>query len=119
MTHKLKVSINRWTVDFGVKCESPEGSDCRLVCPEGCESWTVQRDEDGPYHVPFELEEDGNTFKRHRMVDSGKCNTALWLNDDPSLIPELYDGNEFVIGEHEITPVWSGPDEGYLWKEKS
>lgn len=119
MTHKMKFYIDRYGIHAEPVCEAPEGSDCRIECPEHCESWVIQRDEEGPYHSPYDLEFGIESGVKHRMVDSNGCNICDWLNDDPSLIPELYDGKELVIGEREITPVWQGPEEGYLWREKS
>lgn len=118
MTHKMKFSLDRYGVNLELVCRSDEGADCRLVCPEGCESWTIEHDAYGTYHCPHHTEFGISSGVKHKMVDSGECHICLWFNDDPSLIPELYDGTEFVIGEHEIVPLWQGPEEGYDWKEK-
>lgn len=118
MTHKMKFYIDRYGIHVEPVCEAPEGSDCRLICDEHCESWVVERNEHGVFHRVWDDIGGTLTEERHLMVDSGECNICLWLNDDPTLIPELYDGKELVIGEREIVPVWQGLEEGYLWKEK-
>jgi hypothetical protein len=39
------------------RCTAPEGSTCRMRCPEGCEEWPCG----------------------HDLIDGGRCNVVEWL----------------------------------------
>lgn len=76
----------------------------------------ARREADGTVtHKPWD-DEDIPVINRHLMEKADYCNIAEWLNDDPSLIPELVDGRHcFEIGRTSFEPVWQGED-GVLWK---
>lgn len=118
MSHRIIAVLERGgTVRWEARCTAPEGARCRLDCPEGCESWRTEHDEQGYFHKVETLLEPSI---RHDMVDSGQCNICDWLNADQSLIPELYDGRgDMVLANLEITPTWEGSDEGFTWVSKA
>ena len=125
MSHKLIAKLGRFgTVEWEALCTEPKGAECRLVCEEGCESWSsVLYDEDGPYHHQdlfdyFEHKKLVGDGPKHRMVDSGNCNVCLWLNDDPSLIPELHEGLEtFTLAEFAINTRFNGDETVWTRRE--
>lgn len=120
MSHSIIAVLERGgTIRWEARCTAPEGAKCRLDCPEGCESWNVEHDEQGYFHMtsPFDSL-DGSPAARHDLVDSGQCNTCDWLNADPSLMPELYNGRYMVLASIPITTRWEGSEEGVTWKPK-
>ena len=107
--HEMVVTHDGDVAIYTPVCHEPHGANCRLICAEGCEEWTIAHDSEGPFHsVPIGW--------RHRMVDAGKCQAVLWLEQDPSVTPDLAaDGTEpFEIGRFGIRPVWTGC--GVEWK---
>lgn len=88
-------SVSWWIDDDWIQgtmtCNATEGADCRLMCPEGCESWDVMDHE-------------------HPLVDQGKCNFVQWM--------EAEDMTEAHVGSHAlvdgfVTPEWDG--DHYVW----
>lgn len=89
-------------------CEEPPGADCRLTnagCD--CESIKLERDQDG---TPYHMVEDA----RHEMTTQEECNVILFLEEDTADHAEQ--GQRFLIGSHEIEPVWGG--DYYEWRRK-
>ena len=104
--HVLTVTHYHDDVQYAIRCHEPEGADCRIYCPESCETWHIRRDDTGPYHVT-----DGGV--RHDLVSywGGCIADEHWLND-PS--PEfVWCRTPRVIGRVPVTPVWG--DEGMEW----
>ena len=118
MSHRIIAVLERGgTIRWEARCTAPEGARCRLDCPEGCESWRTEHDEQGYFHKssPFDSF-DALPATRHALVDSGQCIICEWLNADQSLIPELYDGRgDMALANLEIAPTWEGSDEGFTW----
>ena len=74
-----------------VTCHAVEGADCRMVCPEGCESWNLA------YH-------------KHELVDAGRCLVVEWLDNQG--IQESHVGSHAPIDGF-IEATWDG--DGYTW----
>lgn len=109
--HHLVYRHDRDTTTVKPTCDAPRLADCRLACRDGCESWTIDRDEIGPYHMVDHF--DGQV--RHELTDNGLCNWVEWLEQEPGMIPELDAvGEAFVIGTVDVEPEWDG--DNYLWR---
>ena len=107
--HEMVVTHDGDVAVYTPACHEPHGAVCRLVCGEGCEDWpAVTRDGGEAFHGVYS--HDGTLIERHRMVDAGECQAVLWLEQDPSVTPDLAaDGTEpFEIGRFGIRPVWTG-----------
>lgn len=123
--HRIIVTLGRMgMVEWQARCDEPEGATCRLTCPEDCESWTVQHDDEGAFHhqsqFDFFEKESVGPGPRHRLVDSGACTVCDWLNADQSLIPELFGGRgALVLANLEIVPRWEDSDTGYTWVSRA
>lgn len=112
--HHIEWEFDTDGVNARAVCTEPEGADCRIHCVHGCESWSIERDQDGtPYHRTGHLEDDGTEI-RHDMQRVAYCNVTEFLNDDAGLLPELGSG-QFVIGQTPIEPVWE--NDYYSWKQ--
>lgn len=60
-----------------VTCHASEGADCRLVCPENCESWSVADHE-------------------HDLIDHGQCLFVEWMEaEDGGLM--AYGGGDHPV----------------------
>lgn len=90
MTHTIA-----WTIDENlgilgkVRCDAPEGTNCRLICDSGCEEWSPAGHE-------------------HALVDGGFCLIAAHLNIDPEALAEMYAGNETELRNAAIVSTWDG-----------
>lgn len=93
-------------------CEAPEGSNCRVYCDQGCESYSIERDEIGPHHLVDTFDSE----MRHDMVPYDGCVVVDWLNAEPDVLPEMRVGGtgDFSLGETPIKPVWEG--DYYAWE---
>jgi len=117
-TDTRPVHFITWThdqdcVQAQATCTAPEGADCRLICPEGCESWSIDHDEGGkPFHRTGHFEDDG-TEVRHAM-EASDCNVVEFLNIDGSINELSTDASPFVIGTIAIEESWEG--DYYSWK---
>lgn len=67
-----------------VTCHAAEGADCRMMCPEGCESWDLIDHE-------------------HTLVDAGKCNAVESL--DANGVADSHVGSHAPVDGF-ITPEW-------------
>lgn len=115
-----------WTFDgdcvtASVVCLEEPGEDCRLTGHCDCEEWgQIERREDGTiWHALTEGYRDRDVTRDvtqwHEVKPQDECNVAAYMNEDPSLIPELADGvKPFEIGRTPIEPVWVG--DYYEWK---
>lgn len=112
--HRIEWTHDEDRTTARVVCDAPEGADCRLTCDEGCEEWTIERDESGPFHSVCTLEDD----LRHDMRDMGECNVALYLNEG-ECIEEMRSGDPspIVVGSVSVIPVWEGGY--YSWRVSS
>lgn len=114
MSHELVWSLDRGSVSARLECND---EDCinRYVCVHACETiYDIVRADDGTVsHGQWFQDEE--TDERHEMTREGECNFALFLNEDPCLIPELFEDDDFEIGRTLVDPVWQGED-GVLWK---
>lgn len=87
-----------WTIDEGwiqgaATCHATEGADCRMVCPEGCESWSL-------------------TDHEHQLVDGGECNFVQWIEAEG--LQEAHAGRTESLRDGFIDPEWS--DDHYVWR---
>ena len=113
--HEMVVTHDYDGAVYTPVCHEPHGADCRLVCGKGCEDWrAVTRDGGKAFHGVYGW--DGSLIGRHRMFDSWECQAVLWLEQDPSITPELAgdDTDPFEIGRFGIYPVWTGG--GFEWR---
>lgn len=90
--HHIQYSHDGDHTETRASCTAPVGSRCRMTCEHNsCEEYgPVVTDTRGRlWHGtdPFSLNPDGIT-EQHQMIDSGECNWATWMNEDPSMIPE-------------------------------
>lgn len=121
--HEIVWTFDQDRVTAKVICHAEPGANCRLeVDHPNCEcwSWTIERDEQGPFHL-FETEDDdGNDIEeRHDMRDTAEspygptCNFQTWVNEGE--IKELgFNQPIFEIGRTAIDPVWRG--DYYEWQ---
>jgi hypothetical protein len=89
----MKVTIDRYGVELEPVCHEPAGAECRITCPQGCESWSL----------PHE----------HEMEELDYCNAVAFLTEDD--LGECYAGEEAPL--HDGMPIaieWTGV--GYEWK---
>ncbi len=112
-THFISWTHDRDCVRARATCTAPEGADCRLTCHEGCEAWSIERDQGGPpYHRTGHIDADGN--ETTHALRPGSCNVVEFLNAEGT-IDELSTGaNSFVIGTIPIEECWEG--DYYSWK---
>lgn len=100
-------------VEAAATCQAQPGSDCRVYCDQGCESYSIERDERGPFHTVATLDD---LQHRHDLVPYDGCVVIDWLNAEPDVIPEMRVGStdEVPIGCIAIKPVWEG--DYYAWE---
>lgn len=107
MKHSIVHEFDRGNVTTRLACESAPGDDCRLTGgPDcDCEEWTVERDDQGPFH-----RSPGGDV--HRMVDGGHCGPALFINEsvDPG---EANPTGQYTIAAYPVTLRWDG--DTYWW----
>src|SRR6202051_2884971 len=78
-------------IDGTVTCHAVEGADCRLMCREDCEAWSV-------------------TDHEHTLFDAGKCLVVEWIENTGVL--------ESHIGTHEPTDGFIDTEfdgDAYTW----
>jgi hypothetical protein len=88
--HSVSWLLSDDWIEGTVTCHATEGADCRLDCPEGCESWDCVDHE-------------------HALVDSGHCLVVEWLENTGVL--ESHAGNHAPIDG--FIEVEYG--DGYTW----
>lgn len=94
MSHRVEYRISDGDVWALLKCDEPEGAQCRLICPEGCETWPCV----------------------HELTDAGYCNQINYIGTcGPAL--EFREGREETgVVDGEITIRWSD-DDCYVWSQ--
>lgn len=60
--HSVVWVINDDSIEGVVQCNAVEGADCRMWCPDGCESWNL-------------------TDHEHTLVDYGSCLFVEWMDN--------------------------------------
>jgi hypothetical protein len=93
--HSVVWWLDHDTVWGQLLCSAPEGSNCRLICDKGCESWPCG-------------------CEGHELVDYGKCNAAEWITDCGSL-EEMYSGKDLrPLKDGPVEVTWEG--DYYSWR---
>lgn len=120
--HVLDVVVERRSpggdpkVRLRFRCLAPEGADCRVACEEGtCESWRIERDEKGPFHLAYEEDDDEDEVEvRHQLWDRGAeyCGSVANVDEEPEL---TYAGDTAVLATVPVVITWAAEDEVY-WK---
>ena len=120
--HEIVWAFDTDQVIAKVVCHAEPGANCRLVPAVDCdcESWSIERDEKGPFHLYLSEDDDGNDIEiRHDMKDNddvGYCNVVDWINEGE--IEECaVKGTSFEIARTSIVPVWTG--DYYEWRAKT
>lgn len=125
--HEIIWTLDRDRIQGKVVCHEEPGANCRLEANHpncDCESYSIERDDQGPFHLYWTEDDDGNEIEeRHDMRDSGEgrfgptCNVEAWLNESDVGLEELGCMRVFEIGRTPIDPVWRG--DYYEWKVKT
>lgn len=94
-------------LDVGVafECEEPEEADCRYTSDCDCESWHVQRDKKGVFHLGGWYDEPNRP--RHDMhLDPDGCGVKPWWDGggEESFRELLYE--DLRPGRHELKLTW-------------
>lgn len=90
MSHTINWRIEQEFITGRLVCTEPPESDCRMVCPEGCESWPCE----------------------HELVDGGACNPIEFIeNSDGPVF--CYGGPEAPLRDGEVVFTWNG--DYYEW----
>lgn len=90
--HYLTLTLDSEWLDFKVECREPEGSMCRVTCPDGCESY-------GEDH-------------EHELVPVDHCNAVEWINAF-GVQAESHIGEDVLVKAVPIEVDWNG--EMYEW----
>ncbi|HVX20911.1 MAG TPA: hypothetical protein VHB02_06170 [Acidimicrobiales bacterium] len=90
--HSIAWTIAGDTISGVVTCHAIEGADCRLNCPEGCESWDI-------------------TDHEHELEDYGSCVFVEWVDQDGAQF--TYGGAFHPLVNGAIEPKWNG--DHYTW----
>lgn len=111
--HEIVWTHDRDTVRAVMVCSAPPEAQCRWKADCACEVLGLmgRTDSGHPYHGV-----QGSFEKFHVMSEGGECNHALWLNEEPDLIPELAARGQgpFEIGRTPIQVAWNGDE--YEWR---
>lgn len=89
--HSVSWVLNQDWCEGTVTCHCSEGADCRMWCPQGCESWSL-------------------TDHEHELVDYGTCMVVEWL--EASGVLECHLGKHAPVDGF-ITPEYDG--DGWTW----
>ena len=99
--HSIALTIDhQFGFSHKFSCSAPEGAPCRLVCPDGCDEFSLTTHvtdtlgDDREWLMPLTDEERSDLVRRHTLVDSGECNYLLFLDNDEAELWELYDGDK-------------------------
>lgn len=106
-----------WTLEAGygvhgkLVCHEPEGADCRLVCPKGCELYMIERDERGPYHMAYvPVEVSLTEQQRHDLTPYlPGCVVVEWGAESGGP-GELYDGEDCPPRNGPIEVWWESEE---------
>lgn len=117
--HELTVTIDSggWT-SSEVRC-SNAGDDaaCRNMPECDCESWDIERDDEGWFHVTgaeYEVIVGEVVPVIHRHSKPSDCNVCEWLNADDPLECLVHSAKAIPVVTIPIKPVWSG--DYYEWE---
>lgn len=90
------ITVTMWagggTPRLRIQCHQPEGADCRLGCPNGCED---------------------SCYCDVDPVDQGRCLAAEWIEADDPWEPYGGLGDVHVVSGAPILVRWTG--DGWLW----
>lgn len=95
-------------------CHGTADDDCHLYCPESCESWSLEDDEQGRrIHMTIGEDQDGEPIDvPHLMARSKSCGVLEWFAD--GMWFESYEGREVAPVDGPISYRWDG--DCYLWR---
>lgn len=93
MTHRVEYRISDGDVWALLRCDESEGAPCRLICPEGCESWPCP----------------------HELVDAGYCNEIEFIGNAGPALEYREGGAETGVADGEVTIRWDG--DMYVWSQ--
>lgn len=88
--HTIEWRIEPEHVWGQLRCTAPEGAECRLTCPMGCESWPCS----------------------HPLEDGGTCNPIEWIENSDGAVT-AYGGQETALRDGPIEFNWEG--DWYEW----
>lgn len=114
MSHTLSMTIDGGMLMHPkVACTEPPEADCHLVSGCECERWSIERDDQGPFHLVTEYRDDDTEADvKHRMThDPATCHVRDWLDNGDDTTENGTDPVEVVIP---FEPVWEG--DFYTWK---
>lgn len=107
--HTIAFDIhNLYGVSGSITC--PGGDiECRVApCPEGCEEYSIRKDEQGWYHRAYDDDENDT---QHRLAtlpaDDKSCNYKDWIDNGEGVVEE-YDGPSTELRSAAITFNWGG-----------
>ncbi|MBF4578917.1 hypothetical protein [Frigoribacterium sp. VKM Ac-2530] len=113
--HTLELTIDhRHGISHKFRCIAPEGANCRLVCPDGCEEFSVGSHltetlgDDRDWLQPLPEQERAALTRRHTLIDGGDCNPLLFLENDEAELWELYDGEPTGARAGHVALTWNG-----------
>lgn len=97
--HRVAWTIEGDWITGKLTCSAPVGSDCRIVCDHGCESWPCG--------------DDG-----HALIDNGECNAALWINQDALETAHGGDGPE-TLRDGPVDVWWTGTTWQWAYRKEA
>lgn len=90
--HKIEWFIEHEWVGASITCSAPEGADCRMSCPEGCEAWPCS----------------------HELADAGYCVAKEWFENADEGLEGLFNGDgRQPLRNGPVTFEWTG--DWYVW----
>ncbi|WP_235738961.1 hypothetical protein [Nocardioides alcanivorans] len=111
--HEIAWEFDRECVEARCVCTSPPDANCRLSCPDDCETYgEIIRHED--------VTLDGKVAKWithddcRAVMQPGECNVELFLNEGGCIKELALGGPRFTIARTPIRPVWEG--DFYEWE---
>ena len=112
--HSIKTTIDAYGIHWGFECSAPVGARCRLICEQGCESWSFGTEKLSPeesYH-------GGHTY-----ADDGNCKLVEFIELDEAEIYEkagfVEDDASWVIHPGPVKLLWNGDFVEWSYIEES
>ena len=107
--HTMRVTMEPYgRIDLQPVCHAPSGAPCRVIYPEGCESWS-----EDDHALPTQ---DVGDPEKHRLEATEYCNVVEFLTNDD--VAELYIGPG-VVPVHDRMAIDVRWDlHGYVWSIK-
>lgn len=97
LDHHLTVTIgDEGDVDCTIRCEAPEGAQCRLTCDDGCDEFTYDDHE-------------------HPLIDSGECMPLVYITSGDS-VREFYQGPVSPLRDGPVILTYHGGDCYVSWR---